>query len=199
MKRILKNKKVLIIGIVVILLIGLLLCYLFFLKDDKDVVNNLKVKYYGGDTVKVDSGDLPFEKKITVENTTDDPITYSLEWNHVKNTFKDQNKLLYTIEGTGEYAADLGKSQVPVTGYQVYHSVVIMGHKTQTYTVKMTYDGTDKKGSFEGTLYINSEAPKKEKTKDEDLLKKQEEKVKHDKDAKHKHAAEKKAKTKTKA
>ena len=179
MKKVLDNKKVLIIFGVIILLIGLFLCYLLFFKDDKDVVNNLKVTYARGSNVELEDGDFPFEKEITVENTTDDPITYSLEWNHVNNTFKDQNKLLYTIEGSGEYAADLGKSQIPVVGYKVYNSVVIMGHKTHTYKIKITYDGNDKDGLFEGTLYINSEAPKKsKKVKDKDLLKKQEEKIK---------------------
>lgn len=156
-----KNKKVLVGLAILIVLVAGVIC-LFVVNSKRNVeVNDLKVKY-SNPVVKVNGAEKGFTKtyKITVKNTTNELKTYSLEWIKIKNNFKEQNKLLYEIKGTGPYAASLGKSQVPVAGFKVFNQVAIQALKTQKYEIILYYDGKtnkDKKSLFEGTLNIVSE------------------------------------------
>ena len=46
----------------------------------------------------------------TVTNKSDKEQVYNLVWKDVKNTFKTQSDLLYTIKGSGDGAFELGNS-----------------------------------------------------------------------------------------
>ena len=99
-----KNHKILLIIITIVLIIAIVLGIYFCTKDTSTEVNSLKVTYKDGDQISIKNPSTPYEitKEITVTNPTKELKTYSLEWLKVSNTFKEQNKLLYTIKGSGD-------------------------------------------------------------------------------------------------
>lgn len=165
------NKKYLLYAVIGLVL---LLCIIFLIKgnvnDKNDQMNGLKIHYDSGKVIKFNNFKKGFTKKniITVENTTNENKTYSLEWVKVNNKLKKQNVFLYEIECTGERCATLGKSQVPVAGAKVYTQVLIGPKTKQTYTVIFTYDGSEKDVSFDGTLQVFSEKVDTKKTKEQE-------------------------------
>ena len=151
-----KNHKILLIIIAIVLIIAIALGIYFCTKDTSTEVNSLKVTYKDGDQISIKNPSTPYEitKEITVTNPTKELKTYSLEWLKVSNTFKEQNKLLYTIKG---------KSQVPSASSKIFNSVAITAGTTHKYTITITYNGgKTSNDSFLGTLIINSEKPKKD-------------------------------------
>ena len=164
-----KNHKILLIIIAIVLIIAIALGIYFCTKDTSTEVNSLKITYKDGDqiTIKNPSGSYTMEKEITVTNPTKDLKTYSLSWLKVSNTFTEQNKLLYTIKGEGDRAASLGKSQVPAADSKIFNSVAIQAGKTHIYKITITYNGKQvDSNSFTGTLKINSQKPKKDTKKE---------------------------------
>lgn len=160
-----KNHKILLIIIAIVLIIAIALGIYFCTKDTSTEVNSLKVTYKDGDQISIKNPSTPYEitKEITVTNPTKELKTYSLEWLKVSNTFKEQNKLLYTIKGSGDRSASLGKSQVPSASSKIFNSVAITAGTTHKYTITITYNGgKTSNDSFLGTLIINSEKPKKD-------------------------------------
>lgn len=165
MKRLLKNKrKLIVLGIVLLILITVPL-FLFINKDKKEVINDLKVIYYEGDVIEFLSNDEEIIKEITIKNTSKDLKTYSLIWDDVSNDFEEQSKLLYTIKATGKTAAELQLSQVPIADAKVFNSVAILSGQTHTYEIKITYNGQDKNKKFTGKIKVDSKSSKKTKSK----------------------------------
>lgn len=164
-----KKHKILLIIIAIIIILAIGLGIYFCTKDTTTEINSLKVTYKDGDQITIKNPSSPYEitKEITITNPTKELKTYSLEWLKVSNTFKEQNKLLYTIKGSGERSASLGKSQVPVASSKVFNSVAITAGTTHKYTITITYDGSKTSNdSFLGTLKINSEKPKTDTKKE---------------------------------
>lgn len=170
-----KNKKItnkyLIGGIVAVLLIGVIAAIVINNMNKKDSMNDLKITYSNGQNIKFSNFNKNFteERTITVKNTSNENRTFSLEWEGVKNNINKQNQFTYEISCTGDRCATLGTSQVPVAGFKVYQQVLIEGGKTQTYTIKFNYKGSEKNADFQGKLKVYSEKVKEEKIKEEDL------------------------------
>lgn len=170
------KKSIYIVVVVLIVLLGILFISSHSnIKNEK--MNDLKIHYSNGKTLKFNSFKKKFTKEytITVENTSKENKTYSLEWVKVDNGLNAQNKFLYEITCEGDRCATLGKSQVPVTGATVYTQVLIEAGKKQTYTVKFTYDGSEKKSKFNGTLQVYSEEVDQKKIEEQE--KKEREKI----------------------
>ncbi len=164
------KNKVMIIAIAVILL-TVVAVILGLANRGKEEVNDLKVKYAGGEDIKFTKfkNDFTKTKTITITNTSKESKTYSLEWVDVSNSLKKQNKFIYEIKGEGDRVAELGKSQVPVADAVIFTQVLIEAGKTQTYTVTFTYTGNED-AKFEGKIKVKS------KKIDEKKLKKAEKK-----------------------
>lgn len=153
-----KNKKLTItIIILAIILLGVGIFFLMYNKDDRETEKEITIKYVNGDTIKIENQKKEFteEKEIIITNNNKEFATYSINWAKVENTFKDQSNLTYTIEGEGETAASLGKSQVPVAASTIFNSVVIKSGETHKYKIKVTYkNGQETKNKFIGTLKV---------------------------------------------
>lgn len=191
-----KNKKLTItIIILAIILLGVGIFFLMYNKDDRETEKEITIKYVNGDTIKIENQKKEFteEKEIIITNNNKEFATYSINWTKVENTFKDQSNLTYTIEGEGETAASLGKSQVPVAASTIFNSVVIKSGETHKYKIKVTYkNGEENKSKFIGTLKVkinsinneNDENIKKEIEKEREKtnkeLKEKQEKTKED-------------------
>ena len=180
-----KNKKVLIIVLVLVLLLG----GFFLIRDfcsKNDEMNDLKITYSEGKKISFRNlkKDFKEERTITVENNSKENKTYSLEWVKVNNSLKKQNTFLYSIKCTGDRCAELGKSQVPVAGSNVYTQVLIEPGKKQTYTVSFEYTGSEKKASFKGMLQVYSKKvdekkiEKEQKKQQEEMEKRKKEEAK---------------------
>ena len=131
-------------------------------------INDLKITYSDKKVTFNDfSKDFKVEQTITIENTSKENKTYSLEWSEVKNTLSKQNVFTYEIKCTGDRCATLGKSQVPVASAKVYNQVLIESGKTQEYKVIYTYTGTDK-GKFSGKLKVYPEIIDKKKIEEQE-------------------------------
>lgn len=193
---ILKNKKLLsIIGAVLAIIVVVILIIAFSGNSDKkEIVNDLKVKYSGGQEIVFDDFKKPFTEKrtITIENTSNESRTYSLEWSGVSNKLKKQNLFVYTIKGEGSKTAELGRSQVPVAESVVFTQVLIEAKKTQTYTVEFKYENNEgeKSATFKGKLKVHSEVVDKKKVKAEE--KKERERIEKEIEAEKKAEEEKK-------
>ena len=170
MEKIISNKKIILIVVIAIILLlgGFLLVRGNGSKNEE--MNDLKISYSKGKEISFDKFKNKFteERVITVENTSDENKTYSLEWSKVKNTLKKQNVFLYSIKCTGDRCATLGKSQVPVATSKVYTQVLIEPGKKQEYTVTFEYNGSEKDVIFEGNLEVHSEKIDKKKIEEQE-------------------------------
>lgn len=178
MENTMNNKKVLIVIIAIVILIGVI----FLVRgcsSSSEKMNDLDITYSKGKVLSYDNFSKSFSDKrtITVKNNSKQNKTYSLEWVDVNNTLKKQNKFLYEIECSGDRCATLGKSQIPVAGAKVFPQVLIKPGSKQVYTVKLNYSGSEKDVKFKGTLQVYSEKTSK---KEEELKNKQSEKIKTD-------------------
>ena len=75
------------------------------------------------------------------------------------NKFKNESNLLYEISSKGERSATLDKSQLPSASSVIFPQVVIMPGKSQTYKIKIWYEGDiskEKESTFFGRLVIKS-------------------------------------------
>ena len=138
-----KNKKKLIIMItgILVLIAGILLTVLYLKDKNKEISNDLEIKYVGGDTITLENIEkgFTFEKEIIVKNTTKELRAYSLEWTSIDNKIKTGSDLTYEIIGTGDRSASLGKSQVPGVSSKIFNQVAILGEVEHKYIVKITY------------------------------------------------------------
>ena len=154
-----KNKKKLIIIIIgiLVLITGILLTILYLKDKNKEISNDLEIKYVDGDTITLENIEkgYTFEKEIIVKNTTKELRAYSLEWTSIDNKIKTGSDLTYEITGVGDRSASLGKSQVPGVSSKIFNQVAILGEVTHTYKIKITYNGKEK-GSFTGKLKVKA-------------------------------------------
>ena len=178
------EKKRIIIVLVALLVLGVILFLIFGGGNKTEKMNDLKVTYSDGEVMKYGNFKKGFtdERTITVENTSNENKTFSLEWSKVSNKLKEQNKFTYEIKCTGDRCAELGKSQIPVAGAIVYPQVLIEAGKKQVYTIKLTYTGSED-ASFTGSLKVYSEKVdeakiKEQETKEREKMEKQLEKEK---------------------
>ena len=150
------NKKRICLILIIILVIGIVL-FLLLGSNKTEKINDLKITYSDKNVTFNDfSKDFRVEQTITIENTSKENKTYSLEWSDIKNTLVKQNTFTYEIKCTGDRCATLGKSQVPVTSATVYQQVLIEGGSKQGYTIIYNYSGSDK-GRFTGKLKVYPE------------------------------------------
>ena len=178
------EKKRIIIVLVALLVLGVILFLIFGGGNKTEKMNDLKVTYSDGEVMKYGNFKKGFtdERTITVENTSNENKTFSLECSKVSNKLKEQNKFTYEIKCTGDRCAELGKSQIPVAGAIVYPQVLIEAGKKQVYTIKLTYTGSED-ASFTGSLKVYSEKVdeakiKEQETKEREKMEKQLEKEK---------------------
>ena len=154
-----KNKKKLIIMVIgiLVLIAGILLTVLYLKDRNKEISNDLEIRYVDGDTITLKDMEkgFTFEKEIIVKNTTKELRTYSLEWTSIDNKIKNGSDLTYEIIGTGDRSASLGKSQVPGVSSKIFNQVAILGEVEHKYIVKITYNGKEK-GNFSGKLKVKA-------------------------------------------
>ena len=161
------NKKKICLIIVIILVLGIGL-FLVLRCNKTEKINDLKISYSDKSVTFNDfSKDFKVEQTITIENTSKENKTYSLEWSDVKNTLVKQNAFTYEIKCTGDRCATLGTSQVPVTSATVYKQVLIEGNSSQGYTIIYNYSGSDK-GRFSGKLKVHPEIIDTKKIKEQE-------------------------------
>lgn len=146
----LRSKKILYIAIgvaAVILIIGGITLFLG-LGGNKSK-KQINVNYEDGKNISVEKveNDYVYNKKVVVENNTNKEMTYNLKWVNVSNSFNVQSDLLYSIEGEGEGASQLGTSQIPVADSPIFTAVKIEKGQTHTYTIKVWYDKSDEKNN----------------------------------------------------
>lgn len=143
----LKNKKILYIAVGVAALILIIGGITLFLGLSSNKNKELNVNYEDGKNILVEKveDDFVYNKKVVVKNNTNDEKTYNLKWVNVSNSFNVQSDLLYSIEGEGEGASELGTSQIPVADSPIFTAVKIEKGQTHTYTIKVWYDKSDKK------------------------------------------------------
>ena len=101
-----KNNKIMLIGSLVILVLLIVGIISLIGAGTSGENKNLKVKYEKGNEInvkEVKSGYVD-TKEFSVTNKSDKEQVYNLVWKDVKNTFKTQSDLLYTIKGSGDGA-----------------------------------------------------------------------------------------------
>ena len=158
------------ISITIICVLVIVIVLFLLLRSNKtEKMNDLKVTYSDKE-ISFNNFSKPFkaEQTITIENTSKENKTYSLEWSDVSNTLKKQNVFLYEIKCEGERCATLGKSQVPVASSVVYTQALIEGHKKQTYTIIFNYNGSEKNAKFKGNLKVYSKEIDKKKIEEQE-------------------------------
>lgn len=125
--------------------------------DYDNIVGELRIKYENGKDISFNKFNHNFvaEKKIIIENLSEQYVTYNMEWKDVKNTLVTQSNFTYVIESTGNNAGNLGISQVPVTSSRLFNKLLISPNKKHVYTITFTYKKTfiSDDGMFKG--YIN--------------------------------------------
>lgn len=156
------KRKIIISIIVVFLLLGGFLLIRENYNNKHDKMNDLTITYKEGKIINIKKFKKKFTEKrtITIKNNSKENKAYSLEWKDVSNSLEKQDKFIYKINCTGDRCATLGISQVPVVGFQVYPQVLIEAGKTQTYTVELKYNGSEKDAKFKGQLVVYSEKSK---------------------------------------
>lgn len=140
MKKILKDKKVLLLLIVLFLIIiGIIF---IFINDNTKVDNNVSFKNLDKKEIKIEKvkNGYEFEKEIVVSNTTNKDVIYDLVWVDVDNEFKTQSDLLYSISSTGDGAVKVGTSQVPVVDSPIMTKIKLKKGLVHTYKLKIWYD-----------------------------------------------------------
>ena len=151
------NKKRIGLILIIILVLGIGIFLVLKICNKTEKINDLKITYSDKSVTFNDfSKDFREKQTITIENTSEENKTYSLEWSDVKNTLVKQNAFTYEIKCTGDRCATLGTSQVPVTSATVYQQVLIEGNSHQGYTIIYNYKGSDK-GRFTGRLKVYPE------------------------------------------
>lgn len=163
-----KYKKYILIVALVLVIIVLILVFgreniNKTINSNKDVSQNvkvLKVTYKNGKEIDIDNFGHSFnaEKEIIVENATNKYITYDMEWLDVENTLNNQSNFTYMIEGTGNNAGMIGKSQVPVSNSKILSSVMISPNKKHIYKVIFNYESKflGENALFKGYINIHN-------------------------------------------
>lgn len=150
-----KNNKIMLIGSLVILVLLIVGIISLIGAGTSGENKNLKVKYEKGNEInvkEVKSGYVD-TKEFSVTNKSDKEQVYNLVWKDVKNTFKTQSDLLYTIKGSGDGAFELGTSQIPVADAPVFQEVKIAAGVTHTYKFRITYDKSSASKGEDGSTY----------------------------------------------
>ena len=162
------NKKRILLIIVIILILGIGLFLVLRICNTTEKINDLEIAYSDKRvTFNNFSKNFKVEQTITIENTSKESKTYSLEWSEVKNTLVKQNAFTYEIKCSGDRCATLGTSQVPVASAKVYQQVLIESGKIQEYKIIFTYTGSDK-GKFTGKLKVYPEIIDTKKQEEQD-------------------------------
>lgn len=165
-----KNNKIMLIGSLVVLILLVIGIISLIGAGTSGENKDLKIKFEKGSEInvkEVKSGYVD-TKEFTVTNKSDEEQVYNLVWKDVKNTFKTQSDLLYTIKGNGDGAFELGISQIPVADAPVFQDVKIPAGVTHTYKFRITYDKSKASKGEDGSTYTGKlaieEQVKKEST-----------------------------------
>ena len=151
----LSSNRILIAIIIIIILVFIVKCC-SSISNSRD---DLEIRYEKSNAIeisKVKKGTV-YKSNITVTNNSDKDIYYSINWKDVKNTFKDQTKLLYDLNTMDPDAGFLSKSQVPVAASPIFQKLIIKKGLTHKYIFSIYFEGDSKKeknNSFTGTIEI---------------------------------------------
>lgn len=155
------NKNKIIIAIIVIFVLIIFALFIFKGSSSSENVNTKGFSIdYGNNKLiqlsKVKSGTI-YKNDIVVTNKSSKNLKYSVKWKNVKNTFKEQNELLYKLDTTNSEALYIGDSQVPVTDFTLSNEVLIKKGTSHTYTLYIYFKGDsakEKNSIFKGLLDI---------------------------------------------
>lgn len=131
------NRKLFIILLIIIICFGVF----FFAFKGSNIKKNdiLKVNYENSNNIKISniSKKYEFNKKIIVENDSDDSFYYSIFWENVDNSFLHQSNLLYSLKGDNYRSVEF--TQVPVVDSCIFTKIRINAHEKHTYDLKIWY------------------------------------------------------------
>ena len=154
------NNKKSIILVVIILLIITIVSVLINKKTIFNSKSNLDINYGNGKVIELTNikGETPYKNSIKVTNNTNKDLVYSVTWTKVSNSFKEQNKVLYTLDTHDAGALFIGKSQLPVADSTLSDKVEIKAKTTHTYDVTVYFNGDssqEQNNKFTGSIEIN--------------------------------------------
>ena len=151
-----KNKKILILSIVGVLLlvsIAIASSYAYFVanvsgnKDTNNVVVTngvMALEYTDGDEITLANA-IPgssVSKTFTVKNTGNVSTNYTIYFSELSNKFVDKNDLVYTLTSS-DGGKNVAQTQVPSTNEAMVSNYAIEAGKTHTYTLTITFLNKD--------------------------------------------------------
>ena len=165
MKDTIKNKKIVLIYLIIFLAVVFIIVGTIINAIKKYDVDGIEVTNKNGETIELNdfNKDFKVEKEIIVKNKTKESKEYNIEWVEVENTLKKQSYLTYVIKGKGEGAKNVGMSQAPVAPLQIVSDISIEAKKEQKYKIIITYtkkDVIEKNNKFYGKIKITSASKK---------------------------------------
>ena len=144
----------------------ILICvYCLFYKDKVFNVDNtnksISIQYEKNKNInitKINQG-LVYSNKFTITNNTKNTKYYSIVWKNIKNTFKQQNKLLYVLDTHDSDAGFLGDSQIPASEFVLFDRIMLKSKHTHTYELRINYIGdpyNENNSFFTGILEVKT-------------------------------------------
>ena len=148
------NKKVIALLVAAVVMTALLVWFLCSRCTSSNYSQDLKVTYSDGEVIKYNDFSKKFKKtrKITIENTSNKPITYDMRWFNVQNTLTKQDKFTYEINCKGDNCQTSGKSPMPASDFPIFINTIIESKKKLVYTISIEFKGSEKKVNFTGEL-----------------------------------------------
>ena len=136
-----KNRVILLGIVLLVIIIGIIFMILL---DGEETVNGLRISNDNRLAVNVRGTDnVDLTKEIVIENTTNEEIVYSIEWQDVENGFVTNADLTYVIETQSEGTRSIGISQIPVVDISILEDITIPAGATHTYEVVVTFNRSD--------------------------------------------------------
>ena len=151
-----KKKKIILLSIIVLIIIFIIV----ILTISNIKPPSIKVEYENGEVINIpNKNGNTLTKRITITNETDQVLYYNLNWENVKNTFKTQSNLLYSIEKQASSYREVGTSQVPIVSSPVFSQIRIKSKDVHVYKLKIWYQNSfeeleSSKSKFTGVLAV---------------------------------------------
>lgn len=150
-----KNKRLLIILGVIIVLAFIGLTYAYFVGKVTSsggnvtaISKDIKLTFSDNDTINVSNIEPGWStiKTISVQNTGSNAVTYDIVWTNITNNFIDKSDLVYSSTCTGSGCKTLSETEIPWSGTNqiVSEYITIPANTTQTYTITFRFLETNK-------------------------------------------------------
>ena len=145
-------RKIIIVTISVVLLL-MILIFINSIKNSKQYLEGLEITYKGKE--KIILKNKLIEKEIKIKNTTEQVKIYTLYLNEKENSFKNKNEIKYSVTSDDKEVKNIKTLNITEDTHQIIGKVKIAPKATQTYKLKIWYDGNEQEEKqFIGTLKI---------------------------------------------